>query len=191
MANAKTTTTRKPASVAKLYAKALFELAEESRSVDSFAEEFQALIEFLGETPTLEAALSAFMFSAEEREKLATEVAQKAQLSPLLGHFIRLLTEKNRILLLPQIFEAFRGLVDESKGVVRGSVTTAEALTDAEKADLSKAFGRKLNKQIILESQTDKTILGGLIVEIQGLTFDGSLKTTIRRLRESLERQSL
>ena len=56
---------------------------------------------------------------------------------------------------------------------------------------VNQAFAKKFNKNIVLDSVIDKEILGGLVVQIQGLTFDGSLKNAIRRLKETLERQSV
>jgi F-type H+-transporting ATPase subunit delta len=187
----KTPSAKKAEPVANLYAKALFELASETKSIDAIAAELEALVEFLSENQQLKEALSTLTFSAEQREKLAADIAKQTQLNPVISRLFQLLTEKNRLMVLPSIYAAFRGFMDEGKNIVRGTVTTVEPLSEAEKADLSKAFGKKLNKQVVLEAQTDKEILGGLVVEIQGLTFDGSLKTTIRRLRENLERQSI
>ena len=105
--------------------------------------------------------------------------------------FFKLLTAKNRVVVIDSIRDAFQLLSDQKKGIMRGTVSTVEALSSAEAAELAKAFTKKLGKQVVLESVTDKEILGGLVVNVQGRTFDGSLKTTIRRLKDTLERQSI
>lgn len=182
---------KKQEPVAKLYAKALFELAQEHNELESIQGDLAGLVETMKEQPELHQAFSAFMFSTSDRGKLIDELAKKMSLNALVVRFLHLLVAKNRLLVLDAIYEAFRNLVDESKNTVRGTVTTVEPLTESQTADLSKTFGRKLNKQVVLDSAIDKEILGGLIVKIQGLTFDGSLRTTIRRLKENLERQSI
>ncbi|MEW6057935.1 MAG: ATP synthase F1 subunit delta [Bdellovibrionota bacterium] len=177
--------------VSKLYAKALFEMSQEKGALEKVQEDFFGLIELVREQPQLKQAFSGFLFSKKERESLAKEFTEKAQLHPLLQRFASLLIEKDRFGLLENVYDSFRELVDESKNTVRGTVVTVEPLTEAEKTDLSKTFARRFNKQVVLEPVIDKELLGGLIVKIQGLTFDGSLKTTIRRLKENLERQSI
>ncbi|MBI3556378.1 MAG: ATP synthase F1 subunit delta, partial [Deltaproteobacteria bacterium] len=141
--------------------------------------------------PQLVQAVSAFMFPVESRQKLALEIMQKVELSKSIMQFVNLLIAKNRFQVLEQIHDAFRGLVDRSKNTVRGTLTTVDVLNEAETNEISQAFARKFNKQVVLEPVIDKSLLGGLVVQVQGLTFDGSLKTTIRRLRETLERQSI
>ena len=187
----KTTSTKKPEPVSKLYAKALFELATETNNVEQVLADLATFNELVQASPELNQALSAQMFSVEDRVTLAAQVTDKAQLNPLVRRFIEILVSKNRITLTDQIYDSFREYIDQRNNTVRGTLTTAEPLTEAEIADLAKAFGRKFNKTVVLEPATDKQLLGGLVVKIQGLTFDGSLKTTIRRLKENLERQPL
>lgn len=176
--------------VAGVYGDALFEMAQEKGQLDSVQADFAGVTQTLREQRDLKTALTAYTFSIEERRKLAAEVADRAQLSPIVARFIDLLVLKNRLHLIEEIHAAFRARLDESRNVVRGTVTTVESLTGSEIEDLSRAFSKKMNKQAVLEPELDKSILGGLVVKIQGMTFDGSLKTTIRRLKENLEKQT-
>jgi F-type H+-transporting ATPase subunit delta len=187
----KSVSTKKQEPVSKLYAKALFELARDKGEVDRVYGDVGELAAVYNETPALRQALRSVTFSLEDRESLVKALCEKMGAHPLVARLTVLLASKGRSQLLPEIRDAFLTLLDESKNVVRGTVTTVEPLNDTETAGLSKAFGKKLDKQVVLDSVIDKEILGGLIVKVQGLTFDGSLKTTIRRLKETLERQSV
>lgn len=187
----KAVSVRKQEPVSKLYAKALFELAQERNELPVVQDNLESFVSVLREQPQLRQALEGYLFSNKEREALVRELGQKLQLHPVVQRFVELLTQKSRVVVIEEVYTAFRDLVDESKGVLRGTVTTVEPLTEAENADLSKAFSQKFNKQVILEPVINKEILGGLVVQVEGKTFDGSLKTTIRRLRETLERQAL
>jgi F-type H+-transporting ATPase subunit delta len=187
----KSVSTKKQEPVSRLYAKALFELAREKGEVEKVFGDLGELVGVYNETPALRQALRSITFSIEDREGLVKAVCEKVGAHPLVARLTVLLASKGRSQLLPEIYAAFLNLLDESKNIVRGTVTTVEPLSDTENAGLSKAFGKKLDKQVVLDSVIDKEILGGLIVKVQGLTFDGSLKTTIRRLKETLERQSV
>lgn len=177
--------------IAKVYAKALFLIATERKELESIQTELSEFARFISESGNLASILSSHALLLGERQKLAEQVVEKLGVHPVLKKLFEQLVVKGRIPILPAIAEAFGALVDESKNLVRGTVTTTDALTEAERNDLSKAFAKKFNKQVVLRQALDKSILGGLIVNIQGLTFDGSLKTSIRRLKETLERQSV
>lgn len=187
----KATSGPKPEPVANLYAKALFELAREQGQVDAVYGDLVTLAGQLGESPELRQALVGHALTIESREKIFQELAQKCQVNAMVARLGGLLISRSRMSLLDAVANAFRDLVDESKNTIRGKVTTVAPLSDAESADLTQAFSKKLNKTVVLDPVINKDILGGLIVEVQGLTFDGSLKTTIRRLKENLERQSI
>lgn len=182
---------KKPEPVSRLYAKALFELAQEKNELEAATQDLGGVVELLRESFMLRQTLESVIFSIEDREKIAAELGKKAGLNPLVQRFMLLLISKNRLPMIESIHASFRELMDESKNIARGTVTTVEPLNDAQKADLAAAFSKKFNKQVELDPLVDKEILGGLVVKVQGLTFDGSLRTTIRRLKENLERQSI
>ncbi len=176
---------------AKLYAKALFSLAQEQGIQEKIAQELLDFSAFLFESDQLRTILTGQAFSMKERETVLDLMQEKVQLNPLVRRLVGLLVARNRLLLLVAVEKAYRKLWDAEQGLIRGNVTTAETLSDAERQDLEKAFSKKLGKKVLLEQFVEKEILGGLIVSVQGRTFDGSLKTTLTRLTENLERQSV
>lgn len=177
--------------IAKVYAKALFLVATERKELEGIQAELSEFVQIVMESENLESVLSSRALLLSERQRLAEQVMEKLGIHPVLKKLFEQLVAKGRVSVLPAIAEALGALVDESKNIVRGTVTTTDPLTEAERNDLTKAFAKKFNKQVVLGQALDKSILGGLIVNIQGLTFDGSLKTSIRRLKETLERQSV
>ncbi len=178
-------------SIAKVYAKALFLIATERKELESIQTELSEFAQIVSEGTNLAWVLSSHAFLLSERQQLAEQVVEKLEVRPVLRKLFAQLVAKGRISVLPAITEAFGALVDESGNLVRGTVTTTDPLTEAEHNDLARAFAKKFNKKVVLRQTLDKSILGGLVVNIQGLTFDGSLKTSIRRLKETLERQSV
>ncbi|MGE4232151.1 MAG: ATP synthase F1 subunit delta [Bacteriovoracia bacterium] len=184
-----------PEPVAALYAKALFELAKENKVLDAVEKELNEVSAFLENHPEVLEAAEARSFSIESRLDFIKALTKKLELQPYVSKLVEILAARQRVSILPEIANAFLALQDLNSGIVRGSVTTVDALSDSEKEGLEKAFSKKLNKKVVLAQKIEKEILGGLIVQLQGqglgLTFDGSLKTTLRGLRDSLERQSV
>ena len=178
----------KKSPVSKLYARALFELTQEQKNSDAVLEELKDLFYFLDEKKSAVKPLLSTGIPYEQRSIVAEELAKTLQLAPTLKRLFVLLAEKNRLEIIGSIYSAFRLLVDSNNGLVRGEVITTESLNENEKKELEKAFEKKLGKKVILESQINKEIIGGLIVKVQGLTFDGSIKTTLNNLKSNLER---
>jgi F-type H+-transporting ATPase subunit delta len=180
-------------SVAKVYGQAIFEIAREKKELEPIDQNFREFLEFLKANPGLKKAFSSLTFPMTERKNLAVKICEQLELHPELTHLIRLLVAKNRYRIFESIYDSFHELLDQSKNIIRGTVTSVEPLTSGQQKDLSKAFAKKLNKQVELEAKTDRALLGGIVVQIHGsgygITFDGSLRTKIRRLKENLERQ--
>lgn len=181
----------KTSPVAKVYAKALFELSKSSSTLDAVIAEVKELNKFFTDNKQLYNALSSDAFLLTERIKLAVEFCKQVSTSPVISKLVEILVSKGRLSVLAEIESAFLELLDESQGVVRGTVTTVDPLAESEIAELSKTFSKKIGKKVMLNQEINKEILGGLVVDVGGLTFDGSLKSSIRKIKENLERQSV
>lgn len=177
--------------VAKVYAKAFFELAVEKNIIQQAKDELKAFLDLLSENIKLKQVLTSYAFSLEERESILKNLAQKLQLHALLTRFLQTLLLNNRLQVLAEIYEAFCNYVDEHQNIVRGTITAVEPLTQNECHELESAFSKKFGKQVHLEQVTDPLVLGGLVVQIKGLTFDGSLQTALHSLKENLERHAI
>ncbi len=177
--------------VAKVYAKALFELAKEKGELENVLSEIKELNLFFKNNKEIYNALSSDAFLLVERVKLANEFCKQVGMSPVNAKLIDLLVSKGRLAVLVSIEKMLLDLIDQSQDIVRGTVTTVDPLADSEISDLSKTFSKKIGKKVMLNQELDKNILGGLVVDVGGLTFDGSLKTSIRKIKETLERQSV
>ncbi len=186
-----TNSKNKPLSFCRVYAKALFEIAEEKNILDKVQQDLEAFLETLTVEPALPLAFANTAFSNSAKTELSKKLAEKLSLSKEVIRFIELLIQKNRINFFSEICRAFSEIKDVRQNILRGTVTTVGKLDETTKQDLAQAFAKRFNKKVILEQKENKAILGGLVVELNGLVFDGSLKTTLNNLKENLERQSV
>ncbi len=178
----------KVGAVAKTYAQALYEAAKDVSLEEETLVELNELDQFLNDNKSFSTAIISESFSYTEKQKLAIEFVRLAGLSKLVARVFELLVSKGRARIFSEMVEGYKNALNNTKGIVLGDVTTVDVLTDSERDDLSKAFSKKIGKKVILEQKTDKSILGGLVVNVQGKRFDGSLKTAILNLKNQLER---
>ena len=79
-------------------------------------------------------------------------------------------------------------MVDELKGVARASLISATELTSETIEKIRKSLSKKTGKDIVLEVEQDPGLIGGIVTRIGDLVLDGSIKTQLLNMRETLKR---
>jgi len=173
--------------VAKSYAKALFELANERNQAEPIEAELQRAAALVAGDGELAAVFARPWVSPAARRKLADEIGQRLELSRLARDFFDLVAAHGRADHLGAIAEAYRAMLDAARGRVRARVRSAVPLTEADRAALAQRLGRALGgTQVVVEEIVDKNLLGGFVAEIGSLVVDGSLDGQLARIRERL-----
>jgi len=173
--------------VAKSYAKALFELASERQQAEPVEAELERTVALVAGDRELAAVFDRPWISPAARRKLADEIGQRLELSRLTRDFFGLIAGQGRADHLVAIAAAYREMLDTARGRARARVRTAVALTDADRAALSQRLAGALGgKQVVIEEVIDRTLLGGFVAEVGGFVVDGSLDGQLARIRERL-----
>ena len=171
----------------KSYADALFSLALETNTV---FETLMALKEMRNGLYGTEGAidlLASPSIPKDERcavlEKAFGEVNPEHVLS-----FVGVLVQHGHIRELNDCVEAYTALHDEHARMSTAYVTSAVALTEGEKNKLIEKLSRKFGRTIHLECAVDPSLLGGLVVNVDGKVIDGSLKHRLQEIKEVMNR---
>lgn len=176
--------------VAARYAKALFELAKEAGEQDRVFSELRQISTLLErEQQITEFLLSPVVKSEEKVISLSKAIAHDS-ISEVTRNFILLLAKKNRLALFAEITHAFQTHSDAAHGVVRGQVRSATVLAPEQRTQLEGIVGKVTKKQAILSYKEEPTIIGGLIAEVGTYTFDDTLSSHLRRVKEELNRRA-
>jgi F-type H+-transporting ATPase subunit delta len=174
--------------VSKRYAKALFDYAQDGKKLDLVTAQLSQLSSALeGDESVREFIGSPVVTGAEKMSAL--KAALGPQISEEILNLTGLLMEKNRLDLLSQVAQAFTLIADESKGVTRGTVKSASALNEDARRKIEGTVAEITKKRVILNYEEDKTIMGGLVAQVGGWTFDDSLQSHLVRLSEELNRR--
>ncbi len=174
--------------IARRYAKALLLIGKEDNQVDTYRQElddFSALIEREG---ALGQAINNPLYNAEGRKKVLGSVLEKLALSRVMKSFLTLLFEKGRFGYLSSINDFYQTLADELEGIARASLISATELSSETVDKIRSTLSDKTGKDIILEVEQDPGLIGGIVTRIGDLVLDGSIKTQLLNMRESLKR---
>ena len=169
------------------YATALFDLAKEQGAVDKVSGDLDTVDKLLAESADLKRLVRSPVFSAADQSRAMTAILEKAGVSALTQNFIKLIARNRRLFSLDTMIRDFRTLYARMKGVVTAEVTSAQALTDAQRNDLLATLKSSLGKDIHLNTKVDPSILGGLIVKDGSRLVDNSLKTKIDNLKVAMK----
>lgn len=108
------------------------------------------------------------------------------QLSPLLESFLLLVVEKGREGFIPMMYREFEQLVLDDQNTSVAEVTSALDLTPEECSELQQKLSKLTGRKVILRMQVDPSIVGGLIIKVDGKVLDASLKHRLNALAHTL-----
>lgn len=168
---------------AAAYAQAAIELAGE-QAVE-LGNEIADLAQLVDRDPTLKAFLVNPSIRPEERWQALQRTFQ-GRSSALFVNVLGVLCEKNRLGLIHEIATAYRQLLDAKLNRVRVEVTVAQQLDEQQLADVKDRVSASLGKTAIVEQKIDDSIIGGLVLKVQGKVMDASVKAQLDAMRRQL-----
>lgn len=177
-------------SVAKRYALALIQVAQEDGKVDAYQKELEQLQELMRDNRELQTILRSPVVKPAAKKRIFQEMGAKVGLSPAVKHLIFVLIDQDRVLDLPLVTLIYRDMTDEILGQVRVLVTAAVPL-GPQGDKLKGILEKRLKMKVLLDVKTDPEILGGLVVQIRDQVFDGSLMRELEKVKASIQKRAV
>ncbi len=173
--------------LSRRYGKAIFALAREEHGEENFAGELDRFVEAYNTSP-LNSFLTNPTIGVQTRKNIALQIALALNFSSLVARFLAFLTERDRIAYLPSIALHYHRLLDEAKGRVEARVVSPTPLGDTMMENVNSVLRAICGKEVILKEETRPDLIGGLLIELEGKIYDGSIRTQLERMKESIER---
>ena len=173
--------------LAKRYAKALFAVGKEEGAFDDYDKSLKNMAGLFASTPEVQDALTNPMYPLEARAKVMEYLIGKSKASKVMANFFNLLVQKKRAGILPDISEQFQVLVDADNNVSRGTVVSATELSSSLSKKVQGTLEKITGKQVVLTAQVDPSIIGGIVAKVGDLVLDGSIKSQLAGLKESIK----
>jgi F-type H+-transporting ATPase subunit delta len=173
--------------IAKRYARAILELASEQSLTDLVGRELEELATSWEQSPELRDLFTNPEYSGPVRKAVLVELLERANVSGLTRNSVLYIADKNRILALPAIARAFGELAERAAGSVRAEVTSAAPLSEAYLTQLQRALEQVTGQRVTIEKKTDPTLIAGVVTRVGDRVFDGSIRTRLTDLKETLQ----
>jgi F-type H+-transporting ATPase subunit delta len=174
--------------VARRYAKGALEVARsQGGSVpETTRTELEALARLVETDGSIRRALLGRGLSPETRRRAAGAVASAAKLQPLTAHLLGLLAAHDRLALLPALAAEYAAAWNAAQGIVTAEAVSAAPLEPEQRQALAAALGGALGAKVDLRARVDPAVLGGVLVNASGRTYDGTVRGRLLALRRRL-----
>lgn len=172
------------------YARALLALTKQKGQHAQAQEEIGLIATLFKKDQAVREYFSNPLISPEQKKHVVQNSFSNKGLLPEVFNLLQLLVDKNRIGAFEEIAEAYQEQMDLEQGVTRGTVKSARPLSEDAKKTLESRIHDLLKKKIILTYKEDPNLLGGLVAEVGGWTFDDSIETHLIKMNEELNRRA-
>ena len=173
--------------IARRYARALFDLAVEHGKVEAWADALVSLQQAVDSSPELRDVLENPVYTREQRRAIVEKLVTALKLEREPSSLVYLLGDRGRLEHLRPIVDTFTRFADQQLGRVRARITSAAPLDQGSAARIAERLSAATHAKVLVESDVDPSLLGGVVAQVGSLTYDGSLRTQLEELRRQLK----
>jgi len=171
--------------IARPYARAAFSRGlDQSDGLGAWSRMLSLLAAAVSD-PVVEEALDNPKLTTEDETRLLLQLMGD-DLNQDGQNFVSVLAEYDRLALLPTIAELFELLKANHEKTMDVAVTSAFEVSDQQKSDLAVALQRMLQRDINVETEVDKSLIGGVVIRAEDTVIDDSVKGRLAKLSQVL-----
>ena len=168
----------------RLYARALFQAAEDAGKLEQVSSELGELATAIRETPALQVLLRNPQIDPPEKAGVLAEISTGAD--DLVRNFVRLVAEKGRAGELPEMSDELEALVARAQNRLAVELTTAVELSDKDAQSIVETIEKASGRSIEATRSVDPDLVGGIVLQVGSFRADGSVRGRLERLRQEL-----
>ncbi len=165
------------------YAQAVFAIARERNELDRWQSDLRNIASLV-EDEAVVIWLASSKVSFDDKTKLLT--GRLGDINPLVLNLVYLLVTRGRAYMIGDITDEYQRLLDSYHGVARAEVTTAVPLDAQDRSRLAEFLGAAVGKKVVIKSEVDSGLIGGIIARIEDKLLDGSTRSRLQALRNEL-----
>ncbi|MGD9659720.1 MAG: F0F1 ATP synthase subunit delta [Porticoccaceae bacterium] len=170
--------------LARPYAKAVFEYAQASGALEQWSSALAVLSAVVSQE-TMQKLLSSPELTTQQQAATLFDVCAES-LDDKSRNLVQLLAENRRLPLLPFIREQFEALKLQRQQSVDVELVSAQPLDQAQQGKLVQALARKLERSVNITTSVDESLLGGVLIRAGDTVIDGSVRGRLTKLAEAL-----
>jgi F-type H+-transporting ATPase subunit delta len=171
--------------VAARYANALADVVTASGSAlqpQDAVTQLRAFEAVLNQSHDLREVLHTPAITSARKKAVVGRLAGLLNLSPIGRNFLLVLIGHRRIVLLGEILRKFEIVLDERSGYLRAEISSAQALDDAQRAQIGAELEKIAGKRVRSTWSVDESLIGGVVAKVGSTVYDGSVRGSLESL---------
>jgi F-type H+-transporting ATPase subunit delta len=169
------------------YARALLDVAvKEGIDLDQVERELASFVDLFTQHKVLAQVLLNPVVPVPRKRAAMDALTAQAKLLPIIAKLLGLLAGRDRLVLLPDLLEAFRDRLLEHRNILRAEITTTSALAPERVKAIEAILARATGRTVTLSTSVDPAIIGGVVTRIGSTIYDGSVTRQLQRMKEKL-----
>jgi F-type H+-transporting ATPase subunit delta len=175
---------------AKRYAKALLDVAIKEADPVTVERDLAAFADVFAAHEELRRSLTNPVVPVQAKRAVIDQLVARIEPVQPVVKLMRLLADRDRLELLPDLMNAYRERLMDHQNVVRAEVVSTIPLAQDRAALLQRQLGAVTGRTVNLETRVDPSILGGLVARVGTVVYDGSIATQLAKMKERLSENS-
>jgi F-type H+-transporting ATPase subunit delta len=171
------------------YARALFDVALKESDPSAIEQELASINDLIKAHGDLQNALESPGVPPVAKRGVVQALVERGQFSAPVAKLLLMLAERDRLTLLSELLDVFRERLREQQRVLRAEVTTATELSAEQQDALARRLSTATARQVTITTKVDPALIGGVVAQIGGTVYDGSLATQLVKLKARLSAQ--
>ncbi len=172
--------------IAQVYARSLFEVAQQQGKLDLVREQLGQVADAIDENREMRLFLFSPYFSTQEKRDGLRRAIDGAD--PAVANFLELLLDNHRMPVIARVRREYDRLWDLANDLLPVVVTSAVELDEAVVQRIGDEIGRQTGRRVELTKQVDPSIVGGFVVRVGNAILDASIRNRLERLRKQVAR---
>jgi F-type H+-transporting ATPase subunit delta len=173
--------------IAQVYARSLFEVAQEGHKLDLVREQLGQIDDAIRENREMRLFLFSPYFSTQEKREGLRRAIEGAD--PAISNLLDVLLENHRLPVITRLRREFDRRWDEANDLLPVTVTSAVELEDAVVQRIGDEIGKQTGRRVELTKKVDPAILGGFVVRVGNAILDSSVRNRLEQLRKQVARE--
>jgi F-type H+-transporting ATPase subunit delta len=171
------------------YARAILDLSQEQGKLAEVLKDFNEFLEVCRNNHDLEVLLNSPLINPDKKLKVINAIF-KSEFEPITYSLFEITIRKRRESFLISIAESFIALSNLFHNITLAEVTSAVPLTDAAREEIRLKVGNALKTKLEIKEKTDSSLIGGVVIKVNDLLFDGSISTELNKIRVELKKNT-
>jgi len=171
---------------ASRYSLALYELAEENKSIKEIEDQSLSLIKLFDKSEDFKSIIKNPTNKKEDQINVMNKISENYNFNSLFKNFLCFLVEKRRLFFLRNILKNFIDICSQKRGEVKARLVAAKQLNENEVKKIIDELSKDFINKVKLDYKYDPSLIGGLIIQVGSVMIDTSIKSKLKELENKM-----